>query len=235
METILISGTNRGIGLELVRQYLTETPHRVYATVRTESAARALDDLVARYPDRLTVLVFDVSNVAQMQQQAAQLVQNGGALDVLINNAGMNPPGGIQRIDTITSDVMLNTFHVNTVGPLMLVQQFLPMLKRSQRPCVVNVSSGMGSLTERDYGGYYAYCTSKAALNMVTRGLAIDLAQYHGLAIALDPGWVKTDMGGSGAELEPYESVEGIRRIIDTLTHDDNGAYVRWNGERLPW
>lgn len=235
METFFISGTNRGIGLELVRQYLAETPHRVYATVRTESAARTLDDLAARYPDRLTVLVFDVTDVTQMQQHAARLVQEGVVLDVLINNAGMNPQGSAQTLDTVTPQVMLDTFTVNTIAPLMIVQQFLPLLKRSKRPRVVNISSEMGSLAERDYGGYYAYCTSKAALNMVTRALAVDLTPHNGLAIALDPGWVKTDMGGSGATLEPRESVQGIRHVIDTLTRRDNGVYLRWNGRRLPW
>lgn len=235
METLLISGTNRGIGLELVRQYLTETAHRVYATVRTESAARALDDLIARYPDRLTVLVFDVTDVAQMQHQAARLVQDGVALDILISNAGMNPQGSAQTLETITPAVMLDVLNVNTIGPLMMAQQFLPLLKRSHRPRVINISSEMGSLAERDYGGYYAYCTSKAALNMVTRALAVDLTPFNGIAVALDPGWVKTDMGGTGAELEPHESVQGIRRVIDTLTRRDNGNYLRWNGRRLPW
>lgn len=235
METLLISGTNRGIGLELVRQYLSETPHRVYATVRTADAARALDTLAAMYPERLSVLVFDVTDVAQMQQHAAQLAQDGVTLDILINNAGMNPSSAAQRIDTITPSVMLDTLTVNTVGPLMLVQQFLPLLQRSKRPRVINISSEMGSLAERDYGGYYAYCTSKAALNMVTRALAVDLAQHNGIAIALDPGWVKTDMGGQGAELEPRESALGIRHVIDTLTRRDNGGYLRWNGRRLPW
>lgn len=235
METILITGTNRGIGFEMVRQYLTETDARVYASVRTDSAAHALDDLKARFGDRLTVLVFDMTDTAQIQREAARLNQANVAIDLLINNAGMNPKRENQRLETITPELMLETLGVNVIGPLMVVQQFLPMLKRSARPRVVNLSSGMGSIEECDYGGYYAYSTSKTALNMISRQMAADLAPHHGIAIALDPGWVKTDMGGSGADLEPAESVSAIRKLITSLSDTDSGGYWRWDGARLPW
>lgn len=235
MESIFITGANRGIGLELVRQYLQRDQTRVFAAARQPDQAEALQALVRGAGERLVLIPLEVTDDAQRQQAVARVSAHTDRLDVLINNAAINPPGRTQTLEHIEAAAFLQVLHVNTVAPLLIAQAFSGLLENAPRPRLVNLSSEMGSLTERTYGGDYAYCTSKAALNMVTRGLAADLRRYKIISIALDPGWVQTDMGGSGATLTPTESVRGITRVIDGLSSKDNGSYLRWDGSRLPW
>lgn len=235
MQQIAITGTSRGIGLELVRQFAARAETEIFAMCRKPGEASELKALSRSSGARIHVIALEVTDSQSIRAAVQEIAKLTDHIDLLINNAAINPPGRSQTIENITSETMLEVLRVNTVAPLLIVQAFLDLLKKGSLPKIVNVSSEMGSLDDRDYGGYYGYCTSKAALNMVTRGLAADLAEYSIVTVSLDPGWVQTDMGGEDADLAPEEAVKGILRVIDTLTRKDNGTYLRWNGRTLAW
>lgn len=235
MERILITGTNRGIGLELARQYVIQEKARVFAICRKPDEAAELQKIAAAHPDQLTILPLDVTDSSAIKATAAIVSQQTDALDLLINNAAINPPGRFQTIETLTAEVFLFMLHVNTVAPFIMVQNFADLLSRGNNPRIVNISSDMGSITDRYYDGDHGYGTSKAALNMLTRGMARDLRHRKITVISLDPGWVQTDMGSPDADLTPAESVQGIRQVVNHLTIKDSGTYRRWNGDSLPW
>ncbi|MCB9455467.1 MAG: SDR family oxidoreductase [Anaerolineaceae bacterium] len=235
MDRIFITGANRGIGLELVRQYLGEDTSRIFATARQPQAAGELQALVAAHPGRLTLIPLEVTDEAAIAQAAQTVAGQVEALDILINNAAMNPPEDTQTLDGISVETMLRTLHVNTAAPLMIVKELLNWLRNGHNPRIINISSEMGSLAERTYGADYAYCASKAALNMVTRGLAADLRRDKITVIALDPGWVQTDMGSPEADLTPQESAHGIRAVAESLTLAQTGQFLRWDGQQNPW
>ncbi len=229
----MITGANRGIGLALVREYLRHPEVQLFAACCRPDAAHDLQALSADHPDRLVVLPLEVTDPEAVSAVAAAVAARTDGLDALINNAGINPPG--QSLAEIDTETMLHVLHVNTVAPLMVTKVFLRLLEGGVSPRVVNVSSIMGSLSHTSGGGYYAYRTSKAALNMVTRIMAGDLRARGITVICLHPGWVRTDMGGGGAPLSPEESAQGIVRVISRLSPADSGHFLQWNGEELPW
>ncbi len=235
MERIFITGANRGIGLELVRQYLGQRDTRIFAAARQPETASALRALVAAYPGRLSLIPLEVTDKSSIAQAAQTVAGQVEVLDILINNAAINPPEDTQTLDGISVETMLHTLHVNTAAPLMIVKELLNLLRNGHNPRIINISSEMGSLAERTYGADYAYCASKAALNMVTRGLASDLRRDKITIIALDPGWVQTDMGSPEADLTPQESAHGIRAVVESLNLAQTGQFLRWDGQQNPW
>lgn len=235
MQRVLITGANRGIGLALVRVFLEKPETQIFALCRTPQDAVDLRALAAEYSERLVILALDVTDDASIVAAAQAVAGQVDGLDVLINNAGINLPSEQQSLKGITSETMHRVFAVNTVGPLMVAQAFADLVRNGDHPRIINITSGLGSLTHKKSGGGYAYCASKAALNMVARALAGDLGLRGVVVVTLDPGWVKTDMGGTGAQLEPVESATGIMNVCDGLTADDNGKYFLYNGEEIPW
>ncbi len=232
MERVLITGANRGLGFEFTRQYAAQGA-RVYAGCRRPEQAADLQKLSGSYPDQVIILPLVITDPASIEQSAAAVSDQVGGLDILINNAGQYPRA--ERPGNLQSEVMLDTFAVNSVAPLMVAQAYLDLLKAGSRPRIVNISSQMGSLARKQSGGNYSYCASKAALNMLTRALAFDVRAMGITAMILHPGWVQTDMGGSEASLMPQEAVQGMIRVIAGLTLQDTGRYLQWNGEELPW
>lgn len=231
----LITGSNRGIGLALVRALAADDSARVFAACRQPAQADALNALAGAHPDRITVVPLDVTDRASIAAAATAVAAQVEGLDVLINNAAINPPAHSQTLASLTADRMLTIFQVNSVAPLMVVQAFVDLLRAGQHPRIVNISSGMGSMQDTTAGGSYGYRASKAALNMVTRTLAADLRGDGVVTITMNPGWVKTDMGGPGARLEPAESAAGVLRVIAGLTAADNGRFFNWDGTPHPW
>jgi NAD(P)-dependent dehydrogenase (short-subunit alcohol dehydrogenase family) len=231
MRRVLITGANRGIGLELVRQYLGRGD-RVFAACRDPERAEHLRGLGG--PDRLTVTAMDVADEQSIREACKAVRAQTDGLDVLVNNAGIYWKG---RDGLTTFDVteMLEVFRVNSVGPLVVVREFLDLLRRGNAPRVANVSSEMGSIGRKHSGSEYGYSASKAALNMITRLLSFDLRRDGIVVVTLHPGWVKTDMGGRGAPLEPAESVRGMLAVIDGLKPADSGHFFQWDGQELPW
>jgi NAD(P)-dependent dehydrogenase (short-subunit alcohol dehydrogenase family) len=234
MERILITGTNRGLGLGMVQHYLQREGTYVFATCRNPASAIELNRLAATNPRRMTIIPLDVSDEAAIDASAETVRQHTDGLDILINNAAINPRH-VQTFENITPDLMRQVFQTNTLAPLLVVKAYLDLLKKGHNVRVVNISTQVGSMTWKQSGGSYAYATSKAALNMVTRCLAADLRAYGIITVMLHPGWVQTDMGGSSAPLTIAESVSSILRLIDGLTDKHNGGFFKWNGEVHPW
>ncbi|MEM8534488.1 MAG: SDR family oxidoreductase [Chloroflexota bacterium] len=234
MRRYLITGSNRGIGLELTKQ-LVEQGHRVFATCRVPAQSESLQQLAAQYSDQLTVIALDVTDPTSIEEAHTILSQHTDALDVLINNAGILSDG--DSIETLQSEVMMQNFAVNTIAPAMLVQRFLGLLERGGDPLVVNMSSSFASigLKSEKMPPRYSYSMSKAALNMLSKTMALELKPLNITVIALHPGWVRTDLGGSNAHLSPSESVEGILQVMEKLSLDDAGKYLTWQGSEMPW
>jgi NAD(P)-dependent dehydrogenase (short-subunit alcohol dehydrogenase family) len=230
MDRVLITGANRGLGLEFARQY-AQSGMAVIATCRQPDEARKLHALGVEYPERVSIQALDVTD-AESIDALVQRLENT-RLDVLINNAGVSPRG--ERFDTVEASAMLDVFHVNSVAPLVLARKLRPLLAQTPHPRIVNISSAMGSLTRKDYGRHYSYAASKAALNMITRAAAHDLEPEGIIVVALHPGWVQTDLGGSQATLSPAESVAGMRRVVARLRAEDSGSFLTWAGQRHPW
>lgn len=222
--TVLITGANRGIGLELARQY-ADQGWSVIGTARRPDAADDLNALDVR------VVQLDVTDQASVDNMADALA--GVAIDVLINNAGILPEmGGIDDIDIATYTQVLA---VNTIGPVRVTQALMPNLRAGEMKKIMNTSSGLGSITGNQYGGYFGYRESKAALNMFTLTLANELAQDGFTCIVMNPGWVRTDMGGPAAPTSVQRSASGIRSVIGKITTADNGTFWNFEGGKEAW
>lgn len=222
--TVLITGANRGIGLEYARQFAAKG-YKVIGTARDPADAKELAAVAGR------VEPLDVTDAASVAALAARL--NGVAIDILVNNAGMfdRKDVSVDRVDFV---MMEQTFAVNTLGPLRVTQALLPNLRAGKRRTIVNMSSQLGSI-EQSNGDWYAYRASKAALNQITRTLSAELASDGFTVVVLHPGWVRTDMGGAGATYTPQESVRGLITVIDKLGPADNGRFYDFKGNPIPW
>ena len=228
---VLITGANRGIGLSLTRAYL-ERGDRVAATCRLPAKAGELHTLKETYRDDLLVLRVDVNLGRSVAAAAEHVQEHFPRLDVLINNAGIAPGRAQEGLETLEMTQLREAFDTNSLGPLRTTRTFLPLLRKSKQPRVVNVSSGMGSLSRKPpEKHYYAYAASKAALNMFTR---ISAAEYkeHGICIvAVTPGWVRTDMGGADAELDPAVVASELVASIDTFTMEHTSLWFDRHGK----
>lgn len=233
MRYILITGANRGIGLEMVRQYLDQEDVLVFAMCRQPTKAEALNNLIQTHPNRLIVIPLDVVDAESLARSVEVVRAKSERIDVLVNNAGIGAPD--QTLEKISSETMHRLFDVNAVAPLMVAKAYLPLLRAGDNPRLVNISSQVGSMEWKKSGGSYAYAASKAALNMVTRCLAADLRADGVVTVTLHPGWVQTDMGGASASLTVEESARGILGVIQNLTSADNGHFFKWNGDTHPW
>lgn len=236
MQRILITGANRGIGLELARQYLDRDDTQVFATCRDPETADELNLLVSAHVDRAHVIQLDVADQTSIAASVEEVSKHTDGLDVLINNAGINPKTDReQTFGRLDAEAMLHVLHINSVGPVMVAQAYAELLRAGDSAKVVNVSSGAGSMARQSSGCGYTYNASKAALNMFTRCLAGTFRGDNISVITLNPGWVQTDMGGPNATLEPERSISGIIKLIDGLTMDDSGEFYQWDGATLPW
>lgn len=227
----VVTGANRGIGLELVRQ-LQARGDVVEACARDPSAA---DELRSLAGERVRLHRLDVTDPASVHALAEAL--GDAAVDVLFNVAGVWG-GERQSLGTMADlalEDVLRTFDVNAAGPLRVVLALLPHVRRGEGRKLVHVTSGMGSIGDNTRGGFYAYRMSKAALNMMSRSLAVDLRGEGIVSVVIDPGWVQTDMGGPSAPTPVADSVRGILREIDRVTLADSGEFLNWKGNRYPW
>jgi len=231
MPTVLITGANRGIGLQFVRQY-AEDGWQVHACSRHVDAA-ALNRLADQYGQNIRLHQLDVSDRNQIDQLAKQLSDT--AIDVLINNAGIYPGGNKQTFGTIDYSAWVNAFEINTMAPLKMAEALVENVAKSSEKKIVNITSKMGSIDDNTSGGYYLYRSSKTALNMVVKSLSLDLAPRGITTIVLHPGWVQTDMGGSNAPTPPDRSVAGMRRVIAGLSQNDSGRFYDFNGQEILW
>jgi len=222
-ETALVTGSNRGIGLELCRQLSAKGMH-VIATCR-----KASSELKALHVEIIEgVEVSDPKSLSAMVSKLA-----GRPIDWLINNAGIAGGIGLGDIDDSAIDSFVSMYRVNSLGPLLTTQALLNNLHKGSKVGII--TSRMGSIDDNDSGGSYAYRMSKAAVNAAGKSLSIDL-KPQGIAVAiLHPGWVRTDMTGHGGLIDPDESASGLIQRIEELNLDNTGGFWHTNGERLPW
>ncbi|HJR75155.1 MAG TPA: SDR family oxidoreductase [Luteimonas sp.] len=231
----LVTGANRGLGLEFVRQLLARGD-RVAAACRHPGKATALNQLAGLNPGRLRVLPLDVTDPkshAELARELDLLGEDDGAyrLDLLVNNAGVLHSG--ERFGRVTAANLEDSFRTNAMGPFLLTQALAEKLADGAK--VANITSELGSIAGLGRFGTPSYNISKAALNMATALLAKALAERKLAVAALHPGWAQTDMGGDQATLPVAESVQGLLRVIDGLKPAQSGGYFDWRGEQLPW
>ena len=228
----LVTGANRGLGLEFVRQLLARGD-RVIATCRHPGKATALNQLAGEFPGRLHVLPLDVADPKSIAALARELplLDADVRLDLLVNGAGVLHSG--ERFGSLDAKQLDDSFRSNARGPLLLTQALAPLLADGAR--VANITSELGSIAALTRFGTPSYNISKAAQNMVTALLAKALAARGIIVLALHPGWVQTDMGGSGAKLTPTQSVQGLLQVIDAATLESSGRFFDWRGEAMTW
>jgi NAD(P)-dependent dehydrogenase (short-subunit alcohol dehydrogenase family) len=231
----LVTGANRGIGLEFIRQLLARGD-RVIAACRHPGKATALNTLTGDYPGRLHLLPLDVANAKSRAQLVRELPLvceslSERPIDLLINNAGVLHSG--ERFGHLSEAHLDDSFHINASGPLLLTEALAPHL--ADGATIANISSMLGSIANTTRFGTPSYNISKAAQNMATRLIAHALAERQIIAIALHPGWVQTDMGGDGAQIAAQDSVAGMLRTIDGATFADSGGFFDWHGQPVAW
>lgn len=229
--TVVITGANRGIGLAFVDAHLS-AGFVVVAGCRHPASAADLQARAAAHPGQLTVLSLDVTDEASITAAAAHVHTTAPHLDRLINNAAVFHTTPLMEI---TPEQTLQTFAVNSLGPVLVFRAVLAQLRAAPRPLVVNISSNRGSVGGQVDDKLWDYAASKAAMNSYTRKMAFTLAPDGGLAVAVDPGWVQTRMGGAEAALTPAQTVAAMMTFVDSLTPEQNGGFFRWDGTPAPW
>ncbi|MBN8727153.1 MAG: SDR family oxidoreductase [Xanthomonadales bacterium] len=230
MSHVLVTGANRGLGLEFARQFLARGDH-VVATCRDVAAASELRQLAAGHEGRLVVLPLELPGAESIRAFAAEFALLELRIDLLVNNAGVLNPG--ERFGSITLDELDAAFAANAAGPFLLTQALAPHLVDGAR--VVNLSSRLGSIAGSDGFHTPSYAISKAALNMAGRLLSHALAERGIPVVAISPGWVRTAMGGTNATLAPEESVAAMLRVIDRLDMQASGRFLGTDGQPIPW
>lgn len=227
---VFITGASRGIGLAFAEQY-AEDGWRVFASCRDLSAASELSQIAAHQPN-LETLELDVTKAESLAALASRLRDT--SIDVLINNAGVygRKQLALAEVDPIEWQ---EVFAVNTIAPLLVSRALLPMLERGSEKLIAMLSSKVGSLADNSSGGNYAYRTSKAALNQVVKNLSIELAPRGLKTVALHPGWVMTEMGGPNALISAEESVRGLRQVMASVSLEQSGCFLDYEGKPVPW
>jgi len=231
MPTVLITGANRGIGLAFARSFIADG-WRVHACCRHPDKARDLRKAAEASGAATGLHRLDVTDGLKVASLARELIDE--PIDVLINNAGVMGPRAAE-FGKIDYDEWLPVLAVNVLGPMRLVERFARHVAKSERKLIVNISSRMGSIADNTSGGSYIYRSSKAALNMVSKSMANDLAGRGITVVTFHPGWVRTDMGGRNAAITPRESVDGMREVIARAGPADSGKFFNFDGRELPW
>lgn len=236
MSTVLITGANRGIGLEHARQY-AESGDRVIACARRPDQSSELQALADQYPDAFLMVALDVTDPGGIEHLLSALGDE--AVDVLINNAGTFGPQGApagmayQSLTNMDYAIWRQILEVNLLGAFRVAVALEPRLRQAERPLLVNMTSDLGSIANNHNGHSYAYRSSKAGLNMISRGMA---AEWPGIiVVAMAPGWCKTELGGEAATLETADSVREQQQTFRKLTLDDSGRCIDRFGAEVDW
>ena len=229
MKTVLITGANRGLGLEFCRQYV-QAGWQVIAGCRQVDKAEALMQLAGLYP-ALLVVPLDIQKHQQVEALASQLEQT--PIDLLISNAGVY--GDRHTFGDLDYNAWRDTLETNVLSAMKLAEVFASHLAASESGLFVAISSLMGSMADNGSGGSYLYRSSKAALNAVMKSLSFDFAKQGTGVLIFHPGWVRTDMGGPNGLIEAPESVAGMRQQIEQFNISQTGSFIKYDGTAMPW
>jgi NAD(P)-dependent dehydrogenase (short-subunit alcohol dehydrogenase family) len=233
-QTVFVTGADKGLGHSLVDKCL-QANFRVFAG-RFASGAN-LQHLADQFPDKLIIVPLDVTDLDAVRQAAGVVSEQTGALDILINNAGIHLEDNeisLEQLD-LADHHLQQTMEVNAFGPLRVTQQFLPLLQKGRRKLIVNISSEAGSIADCWREREYAYCMSKAALNMQSKILQNHLGSQGFKVLAVHPGWMQTDMGGADADIHPDVAAEGILELATRDWSPDDPVYLDYRGNRMRW
>ena len=226
MPTVLVTGASRGLGREFCRQYAGRG-WRVIATMRDPDRASPFD---CAGIERFRLDVGDRDRILELAREL-----EGDAIDLLVNNAGLWAGDEEERFGAFSDEQWMEQLRVHVLGTMAMCEAFAPHVAASEKKLIVQISSGNGSLSREDNPGYYPYNSTKAALNMITRGMAFDLRGKGVTVVALSPGYVATDMSGPDADLRPEESVSAMCALIERLGAADSGGFRRHTGAVYPW
>ncbi len=229
--TILITGANRGIGFELTQQY-AEAGWRVIACCREPDKAQGLDGVRNDYREQVSIHRLDVTNSEPIKALATSVEDT--PIDILLNNAGIYG----QRDDSlgnIDEDKWLETFRVNTIAPIKVMEAFIDVVAASKRKVFASITSKMGSVADNTSGGSYVYRSSKAALNAAMKSAANDVKGRGISVVVIHPGWVRTDMGGPSGLLSVEQSAKSIRELLGRVSIEDTGKFFNYDGTVIPW
>ena len=229
--TILITGANRGIGLGFAESFL-KSGDFVIATARNPNSAKELKRLKSQYRDSLEIFALDLDSTSA-ESQLVKIVKKPDKLDLLINNAGFYPNSFTEKFDKVNLNQWETAFRVNVQGAARTFRKALHRLEKSDRPIVVNITTQMASIEQNTTGGSYGYRITKTGLNMFNKCIAIEYPKI--ISVLINPGWVKTRMGGLNAQISVEDSVAAMRKIIDKLKERDSGKFFDHKGQEIPW
>jgi len=229
--TVLVTGANRGLGLEFVRQY-AGNGWKTWAACRLPKSAKELKALQTQHANAISILALDVTDADSIRLAAAQL--RGEPIDLLLNNAGVGSPPA-QKIGSLDYAAWARVIDANVLGPARVIEAFVGNVSIGTDKRIVTLTSRMGSIADNSSGGSYAYRSSKAGVNAVMKSFSIDLAPRGITCVVVHPGWVRTDMGGANGKLAPAESVKALRALIASLKAKDTGKFFDYDGSELPW
>jgi NAD(P)-dependent dehydrogenase (short-subunit alcohol dehydrogenase family) len=228
MKTALVTGANKGIGLEVVRQLLNRNFNVILTARNRDKGLRAIEKLKNR-DEKLLFVQMDVGNEDSIKKAAKEVQSKNIKIDVIVNNAGVLLDS--ESINEVSSEKILTTFRVNTLGPILVIQNFLPIMNKNGR--IINVSSGLGAFSEMSS---YApvYSISKSALNAITKQFSFSLVENNISVNSVSPGWVKTDMGGSNAARTVEKGAETIVWLAEEAPHNLTGKFFR-DKKEMDW
>lgn len=230
---VLITGATRGLGFFLAKRYL-ETGNKVFAGAR-QGNRKDLLGLKEIYGDALELITLEVDSTASLNEAAAVVEGFVEHLDIIINSAAIHADSSFDILEKTDLDDCLFVYNVNSVGPLRVVKAFLPLLKKSSNAAIYNISSESGSIGMAKRVKEFDYCMSKAALNMGVKLLSNYLKEDKIPVFAIQPGWMRTDMGGPNADLDPYDTADKLIKLFAALPADSEDIFIDNEGNVLPW
>lgn len=233
MKNILITGASRGLGYYLTQKYL-EDGNIVFAGIREMSSSN-LGKLKEEYPDTLVPIELVVTDTNSINEAANIIGRYANKIDILINNAAIHSDTSFEILENADIDDCLNVYDVNAVGPIRVVKAFISMIRNSSSGKVINISSESGSISTCGREKEFDYCMSKAALNMGTKLLSNYLKKDNITVLTVHPGWMRTDMGGQNAHLDPYETACKLVKLFESLNDNELPIFIDNDGNEFPW
>lgn len=240
----LVTGAYKGLGYSFCKQ-LALSGYQVILTARDQSKAnQAAKEIEKETGVKVYSKALEVTDEPQLLQLASWIKSEFGKVDLIVNNAGVNPKDYADKtkmakafyLDSLDANELMEVIHINSIAPLLVVKHFRSLLKQSKRPVVINISSWLGSVTNLGFGGHYGYVGSKNLLNVFNKSMAIELKADAIICVNVNPGWVKTDMGGSKAQFTPDEAAQNIlNNVIHKADIQTTGKFLNYNGEEHPW